>query len=172
MSLLLLLAADQTTISDTDQAFLDKVGTILRQRTIKKRSGGEELGTFNDETRPVGLQVLELRDDQAREDLEADLGDLDLLIVELPALADDIESLLVLGTALQVELTYFAGDVSANRSPYPQLLERYDKRVKATLAKITRLRDGQPEVAQAATAPVYRFPTAPRDECDEPSWRW
>jgi hypothetical protein len=172
LSLLLILAADaDNAISTDDAAFLKAVGTILRQRTVERDSGGREAGTFNNLTRPLGTQVRELRDDQAREDLEGEVGDLDKLKLELPSLANDIDSLLALGTALVVELTYFAGDISVNRSPYPQLDARYTRRVAALKRNVAQLRDGQPEgVADPTPAPVYSFPPAPRYDDDCSPW--
>jgi hypothetical protein len=170
VSLLLLAAADADQLSIADTAFLKAVGTLLRQRTVARDPGGRELGTFNDLTLPTVAQVLELRDDQAREELEASIGTIAGLIVEWPELTDDVESLLRLGTALQVELTYFAGDVNANRSPYPQHEKRYDRRVALLVTNIARLRNGESTGVEDPTpSPVYSFRLAPCDD-DEPAW--
>lgn len=120
---------------------VDAVGAILRTRT--RTPGGQEVGTFNAETTPTNVQVSELIAD-AVADLGAALGP------DIPdAPGDDPDAyrtaaarLAALGAALEVELTYFPEQVATGRSPYPQLLERYNARRKALLEAIVEIGGG------------------------------
>lgn len=102
---------------------VDAVGALLRART--KDRAGNEVGTFNADTRPTGEEV-EALIDQAQEDIVAVLGTED--VPERWQLT--ARSVTVLGTALLVEIGYFPEQVNTGRSPYPQIKELYDDRLK------------------------------------------
>lgn len=125
---------------------IDDVGAILRTRT--RLAGGQEAGTFLPAaavptTTPTAEQVTGLITD-AVADLGAALGP------DIPnapgadptAYRNAAKRLAALGAALGVELTYFPEQVATNRSPYPQLLERYNARRKTLLEAIVEVGGG------------------------------
>lgn len=125
---------------------VDAVGAILRTRT--RLAGGQEAGTFlsaaaDPTTTPTAEQVNELITD-AVADLGAALGpDIPDAPGEDPtAYRTAAARLAALGAALEVELTYFPEQVATGRSPYPQLLERYNARRKALLEAIVEIGGG------------------------------
>lgn len=98
----------------------DVVGAILRTRT--KDTNGNEIGTFNEDTRPSGVQVASL--------ILQGAGDLALAIgtSDLPEdLWDSARMVAAYRAACLIELTYFPEQVALGRSPYPQLKELYDE---------------------------------------------
>lgn len=102
------------------------VGSVLRARTVD--DDGNELGTFNDNTRPTGDGVQDLIETQCSI-IDADSGEVpERLFVTARRVA-------ALGTACLVELTYFPNEVASGRSPYEHLNLRY-------LADLKRLIEG------------------------------
>lgn len=94
------------------------VGSILRART--KDVDGNELGTFNDLTRPT--------DDQVRDIIQQATNDVTAAVdtdVPVEAFAQ-ARSVIALRAALLVELSFFPEQVPTGRSPYAQLLELYE----------------------------------------------
>jgi len=106
------------------------VGAILRART--KDSNGNELGTFTTTTRPTFNQVQILISDAARD--VTGLVDYDIPEESYP----QARSVIALGAALLVELSYFPEQVASNRSPYDQLKALYDERLERLLTAVTR----------------------------------
>jgi hypothetical protein len=97
------------------------VGALLRART--KDSMGNELGTFTDDTRPTGTQV-EVLIGQATDDVATEVAN------EIPEpLWDMASSVVVVGTALLIELTYFPEAVATGRSPYTEMSKLYADRL-------------------------------------------
>lgn len=95
------------------------VGAILRART--RDTQGNEVGTFNDDTRPNGDQVLSLVA-VAVSDLASMIGhDIEEMFWEQAAVVSSYKS------AMLVELSYFPEQVATGRSPYAQLKELYDE---------------------------------------------
>lgn len=127
------------------------VGAILRTRT--KDTNGNEIGTFNETTRPTGVQVASLIT-QATGDLALALGTEDLL----ETLWRSARTVAAYRAGMLIELTYFPEQVALGRSPYPQLKALYDEALPALRRGLTEslLPPGQP--ADAAWA-AYAFPT-------------
>lgn len=129
-------------VSDYTPTVAD-IGAILRART--KTRGGSEAGTFNpaaaassDQTRPTAEEVTSLIG-VALEDITAAFGpDVpDAPGADVNAYRNAVKRLAALGTALQIELTYWPEQVATNRSPYSQLLALYDKRLARALELIS-----------------------------------
>lgn len=138
-------------VSDYKPVVAD-VGAWLRART--KTRGGSEAGTFNpaiapdrDRTRPTSEEVQTLINDQFPT-LAAVFGE----VPDSPdpnnpnAYREAVAKLASLGVALEVELTYFPEQVATGRSPYPQLLDLYDRRYKAMLSVLGLDKDASGEV--------------------------
>lgn len=134
------------------------VGAILRSRT--KDNAGNELGTFTDQTRPTGEEVGELIG-TATNDVAAEVG-ADIVSARRPYAA----SVAALGTALQVELTYFPEQVALGRSPYAELKKLYDERLKRLKTMVEGGVDEDPTMSGGTPLdPAYEFthPINPMD---------
>lgn len=130
----------------------DVVGSILRTRT--KDTNGNEIGTFNENTRPSGVEVASL--------ILQGAGDLALVVGtrDLPELLwESAKVVAAYRTACLIELTYFPEQVALGRSPYPQLKELYDEALVALKAAyvVVEAELRSPEVAPGDAA--YAFPT-------------
>lgn len=98
---------------------VDDVALLLRART--KDSQGNEVGTFDDDTRPTGDQV----------DAHIDVA-MGLVGVRFPAMdkltteqVTAFAGLVAYRAALRVEKSYFPEQVRSDRSAYTQLREEY-----------------------------------------------
>jgi hypothetical protein len=135
---------------------LTDVGAILRART--KDSVGNELGTFNAETRPTDQQVFILIG-QGVSDVSMAIGG------EVPpAYWQDAVNLAALATALKIELSYFPEQINTGRSPYPQLKQLFDDQLKRLIGAI----EGGPNPQVGPPKPAYGFPV-PRPNLE--GWR-
>lgn len=127
------------------------VGAWIRART--KTRGGAEAGTFNpaaaadkDRTRPTAEQVQLLIDDQFPT-FSAIFGDVPDAPGDNPdAYRQAVAKLAALGVALEIELEYFPEQVATGRSPYPQLLELYDRRYGGMLSVLGLDKDSSGEI--------------------------
>lgn len=132
------------------------VGALLRART-KDRSGNE-LGDFTANTRPTGVQV-EALIEQATSDIDEALSVLGPIPENLYGLARRVAGL---GTALGVELGYFPEQVGTGRSPYAQIKDMYDDRLKVLRSSIEAAGGDVPgDATSGPPAPVWTFPDSP-----------
>lgn len=96
---------------------IDDVAARIRART--KDSNGNEVGTFNADTRPTDVQAQEAIDHQVV-----------LLHKRVGTIGDVCTSLaqgvVALGAAAEIELSYFPEQVRRDFSPYPFLITQYD----------------------------------------------
>lgn len=128
---------------------VDAVGAILRART--KDRHGNEVGTFNVDTRPTF--------EQATQQISIAVGDLANLFPEdLPVeVHDQARRLAAIGAAMLIELSFFPEQVATGRSPYQQLKDLYG-------AAFTRLQEAgavEEDVTDESGAyglPSYGFP--------------
>lgn len=130
----------------------DVVGAILRTRT--KDTNGNEIGTFDENTRPNGVEVASL--------ILQGAGDLALAVgtPDLPdTLWDSARTVAAYRTACLIELTYFPEQVAAGRSPYAQLKELYDESLKALVAAYAVWVAEQESPGVAPGDPAFAFPT-------------
>jgi hypothetical protein len=98
---------------------VDDVAELLRART--KDSAGNEVGTFDDDTRPTADQV-EQHIDTAYALVSTRIPPLDDLPADLlPAFA----GLVAYRAAMRIEKAYFPEQVQSGRSPYEQLRQEY-----------------------------------------------
>lgn len=135
---------------------VDDVAGPIRART--KTNAGKEAGTFLPApefpdapgaifTRPTAEQVTKLIQVDAATDIIAAFGteipDAPGDPVDKDRYRDAVKGLWALNAALLVELTYFPEQVATNRSPYPQLLERYNRTLARTQELVTEAGGGQ-----------------------------
>jgi hypothetical protein len=107
-----------------------EVAALIRSRT--KTDMGQEIGTFNDNTRPTDDEVIELIN-QATADA---MGDLDYDIPE-EAWAT-VRALIVIGAAMRVEISYFPELNSSVNSPYDRLERLYNAQLKRVEKAVER----------------------------------
>jgi hypothetical protein len=130
-----------------------EVASFLRART--RDQFGNEVGTFNANTRPTESQVVSLIR-LAADHVTATVG-----TRELPAgLMRMARTAVALRAAMLVELSYFPEQVQAGRSPYEQLRAMYD----AELVRVERAArdasrgDLDVGIIDDARLPRYRVP--------------
>lgn len=94
------------------------VGALLRART--RDTNGAEIGTFTEQTRPTGDQVLSL--------IRTAVGDLSSAVGSDLALEFHVaaQQLAVYRAAALIELSFYPEQVATGRSPYAQILALYD----------------------------------------------
>lgn len=139
---------------------VDEVAAHLRART--KDDVGNEVGTFNEDTRPTAEQVEELIPKGIRR-VSSHIG------VEIcegddakrqAALYEDAQDLAALATALRIERSYFPEQVGSDRSPYDQILEEYKEGIKTLIEAVAEHcggGDGE-SIGGSAAGPDYSFP--------------
>lgn len=125
------------------------VGEILRARTKDRNS--REVGTFTSDTRPT--------DDQVTGHISRAVGDVFSVIgKDIPAdLWDDARYVAALGTAMQIELSYFPEQVGSTRSPYDHLKQLYDERVLRLKTAVETMEAGGTDPG-APLKPSFGFP--------------
>jgi len=135
---------------------VSEVAAILRART--KDTFGNEVGTFNSNTRPTGNEVL-LLIEKAQSFVLSRADD------DIPEGGWDIaRDLISLGAAMLVEMSYFSEQVGTDRTAYEEMERMFDKQWDALIGAIER---EKAEVVDGADAPpniAFGFPTA------EPLW--
>lgn len=133
-----------------------EVAAHLRVRT--KDAHGQEVGTFNADTRPTADQVEALiatgvRRVAARVGQSiCEGGD----VVKQAELYADARDLAALRVALQIELSYFAEQVGSSRSPYEQLKALYDESIESLRSAIAAHCGGP--AGGAIPRPAHSFP--------------
>lgn len=131
---------------------ISAVGALIRTRT--KTSGGQELGTFTDDTRPTDEAVSELIG-LAAEDVSTVIG------TKLPtSVIEFSRAVVALRTAMLVELTYFPEQVSSQRSAYSAYERMYKDRLGQLEKTILGLAAGNTEQGAIGddTLAVFAFP--------------
>ncbi len=137
--------------SDYTPALAD-VGALLTTRT--RDSNGAEQGTFTSDTRPTDAQVNVLIG-KAVERIENKLGaDIDSQLFE-PA-----KDVAALDVAMRIELSYFADQIQAQRSPYTELKALHDQQLADLIDAAERIGAAEGEIDPLAASPLpsYSFP--------------
>lgn len=133
------------------------VGALLRART--RDTNGAEVGTFTEQTRPTGDQVLSIVR-TATTDLASAVGpDLE------PQWHGAAQQLAVYRAAALIELSFYPEQVATGRSPYAQYLALYESSLAALRTAIEDAGGDVPgdpgeEAGGLPTpeAPAYAFP--------------
>lgn len=134
---------------------VDNIGATLRART--KDSTGNEVGTFNAATRPTDAQVLD--------EIASGVSDVALVVGnDIPTSTwADAKMVATLATALRIELTYFPEQINTGRSPYPQLKQLFDDKIKQLQAAVTKAESGDDTDPGAPLRPSFSFPQFQND---------
>jgi hypothetical protein len=99
------------------------VAALLRART--KDVNGNEIGTFNDDTRPTSAQVVNLIETACGE-IQSAMG------VSPPAyLAEAARTVAAVRTAMLIELSYFPEQVRSDRSAYQYYADMFETQMTA-----------------------------------------
>lgn len=101
------------------------VANYITSRT--KDTSGNEVGTFSADTRPNEDQVAD-KISIAVNDVWSEIGDLPAVVngdEQTTRLNNAAKNITAIRAAMLVELSYFADQVSTQRSVYPQLREMY-----------------------------------------------
>ena len=134
---------------------VDDIGALLRART--KDNTGTEVGTFNANTRPTDAQV--------SSEIQGGLDDVAMVVgTDIPqatfAYAREVAKI---ATALRVELGYFPEQVNTGRSPYPQLKQMFDDKIKMLLTAVEKAQSGDTTDPGAPLKPSFSFPQLQND---------
>lgn len=105
---------------------VSQVGALLHART--KDKNGNEVGTFNADTRPTDDQVQDLIA-QAADDVADAVGQQTGVTGMPQDLYQNAGSLTAIGAAMLVELSFFPEQVGTNTSPYDRLAAMYKDRL-------------------------------------------
>jgi len=136
---------------------IDDVGDLLRARTFT--TGGQELGTFTEETRPTDQQVLGIIE-KAAGTVFLSIGD------DIPAaLFSEAKHAVTLLTAMMIELSFYPEQVAAQKSAYAEYKELYEELIgtreepgSLVLAVINAAEDGTVDVVTHLPKPTGTFP--------------
>ena len=139
---------------DPARPSVEDVALLLRART--KDSNGNEVGTFDDDTRPTAEQVEE-QIDAAVALVGMRLPPTDQLPVALqPAIA----ALVAYRAALRIEKSYFPEQVRSDRSAYDQLKEEYTDDLTA-LQEVLASGQGEVIVSDIASVSIGSWTSIP-----------
>jgi hypothetical protein len=130
---------------------VDEVGALIRSRTLD--NAGNEIGSFNDNTRPTGPQA-DILIAQAYDDVIAKYDD------DIPlASARDARTVIAIRAAMLIELSYWPKEVASGRSTYTQLHELYLEALENLGISIAREAEEAIEGEQPPTPlrPVWYF---------------
>jgi len=143
---------------------VDQVAALLRART--KDFDGNEVGTFNDATRPTALEVAEIIE-LAYGEITGAVGSIAYDPCSLAA-----TSLVALRAAMWVELSYFPEQIRSDRSVYTELAAQWPERLEALQSCIDGnvpngddqrgYRFGVLDVHGWTASPYYGAPQVPR----------
>jgi hypothetical protein len=129
------------------------IGALLRART--KDTAGNELGFFNNNTRPTDDEVAALARNGASHLIN-------LVGVPIPdSMLGEAERLVALYTAMQVELSYFPEQVATGRSPYEQYRQLWLDAIGTAATPgwfITAITEEVPETGDTPGMPYFYFP--------------
>lgn len=136
---------------------VEGVSDLLRART--KDNLGNEIGVFNDNTRPTGIEVLGLIR-KSGSDVTA------LLDYDIPIeMYEQVRDLIALGAAMRVELSYFPEQVGTDRTAYDEMKELYDESLARIMEALNREQAEEIDMDEASSGNVrFGFPQA------EPLW--
>ena len=111
-------------VPDETQPYLPTladIGAIMRART--KTVNGDEIGTFNDETRPTGEEVNRIIL-QAANDVTAPID------TDIPVTAYRWATQAIIYRAAKlIEISYFPEQIATGRSPYPEYNALFDEAI-------------------------------------------
>lgn len=127
----LTVSADAPTVPTSGYVpSIEEVAKLVRARTKARGSGGREVGTFDDTTRPTGDDVtgliLNAVDEVLGKVQEPEAG---------TAYERRVRGAIALYTAMLVELSFYPEQVERGQSPYASYEKLYESRIKALIAE-------------------------------------
>lgn len=141
---------------------LDDVGALLRSRT--RDTSGNEVGTFTAATKPTDRQVASIIEQSVQ-----DLADMTKAEDMPRRFWGSAKRVATLDAAMHVELSFFPDQINTGRSPYPQLKEERDERLKQLRADLES--EGTDTSGDTGTPdPVGFFPSYPIVGWDAGPW--
>jgi len=129
---------------------LADVGAIMRART--KTVDGDEIGTFNDDTRPTGEEVHRIIM-QAANDVTAPI-DTDIPVGAYRWATQAI----IYRTAKLIEISYFPEQIATGRSPYPEYNALFDEAIGWLNTAVGRELEEETGVEVLPGQPFWTFP--------------
>jgi hypothetical protein len=139
---------------------VEQVALLIRART--KDSAGNEVGTFDDDTRPTA--------DQVEEQIDAAVALVGVRFPPQGSLTDEqtgaFQALVAYRAAMRVEKSYFPEQVRTDRSAYTQLREEYLDDLQALTEAISQGGGGELASYDMAMVPVGSWTSIPY------SWLW
>jgi hypothetical protein len=95
-----------------------EVAALLRART--KKTGGGELGNWDNSTRPNAQQVEEI--------IRSATGTVSLMVGDIvpPKIVEEVRAIVAIRAAMLIELSYWPEQINSARSTYQQLKDLYD----------------------------------------------
>lgn len=135
---------------------VENVATPIRSRTVDNT--GTEVGTFTSQTRPTDVQASQF--------IETAANDITMNVGTIPESAYPLaQRVTALGAAKDIELSFYPEQVASGRSPYPQLLEQYEKLLGALELAVAQAGGTPPEepTGPQPREPVSAFPIYPFD---------
>lgn len=143
---------------------VDEVAALLRARTQDDHD--DEIGTFDDTTRPTGTEV-ELLIRQAATVVYGRVGSVDADVLICPTAQDIIDGSkyhVAMLAAMLVELSYFPEQVRSDRSAFQYYMQLWDDSIGALVEAARECRGGEvtPDEegagAGAQAGPYWDFP--------------
>jgi hypothetical protein len=129
---------------------VEDVGDLLRART--KDTVGNELGTFSNTTRPTFQDVRGLID-QAADDVVTETD------TDIPEKAWGLaSSVIALGAAMRIELSYFPEQVGTSNSPYDRYKDLYDSQLSRLVLAVEREAIDEDEGESDESPIAFEFP--------------
>lgn len=152
--------AQQNVAPQPNAGFLppvNDVADLLRART--KDNLGNEIGTFTENTRPTSMDVMQMIE-------KASNGVTAWLDYDIPEeMYEQTRTLVTIGAAMLVELSYFPEQVGTDRTAYDELKALYDQGLLALQAALAREQAEEMEGTEFTSGNVrFGFPYA------EPIW--
>jgi len=129
---------------------LADIGAIMRART--KTVNGDEIGTFNDETRPTGEEVNRIIL-QAANDVTAPID------TDIPVAAYRwAQQAIIYRSAKLIEISYFPEQIATGRSPYPEYNALFDEAIGWLNTAVGRELEEESGVEVTPGQPFWTFP--------------
>jgi hypothetical protein len=142
---------------DPGRPTVDQVALLLRART--KDSAGNEVGTFDSDTRPTDVEC--------NAQIDAAMG---LVGVRFPPTSGmtaeqvtGFQALVAYRAAMRIEKSYWPEQVRSDRSAYAQLREEYLDDLQAFTAAISEGGGGEVPVYDMAVIPAGSWTSIPND---------
>lgn len=141
-----------------------EVAAVTASRTIDNL--GNEVGTFNTDTRPTAVQVDSLIN-TAAQIVVSKIGTTIPLSIEPIA-----KSVIAIRAAMLIELTYFPEQTKGDNYPYVNLRDMFKDQLDMLIAAYNNVNSGDVLGAAGVGGPEYGFPDVPASETQKGMIGW